>query len=50
MYSARESQDETSELHALPRADPLDQQALTWCLAADYLPGEDHTIDKPAEL
>ena len=26
-----------------------DQQALTWCFAADYLPGEDHTIDKPAD-
>ena len=24
-------------------ADPLDQQSLTWCFAADYLPDEDHT-------
>jgi len=43
-----ESQAQTQELHALPVADPYDQQAITWCLAADYLPGEDHTISKPA--
>ncbi|GAA4338464.1 FAD-dependent oxidoreductase [Variovorax defluvii] len=44
-----EAQAETGELHALPEADPLDQQAITWCLAADHLPGEDHTIDKPRD-
>jgi hypothetical protein len=44
-----ESQAQTGELHALEAADPLDQQALTWCLACDYLPGEDHIIDKPTE-
>ncbi|MET0507739.1 MAG: FAD-dependent oxidoreductase [Burkholderiaceae bacterium] len=44
-----ESQDDTGELHALPRADPFDQQSLTWCLAADYLPGEDHSIERPAD-
>ncbi len=44
-----EAQAETGELHALPEADPFDQQAMTWCLAADYLPGEDHTIDKPSD-
>jgi hypothetical protein len=44
-----EAQSQTDELHALPEADPLDQQAITWCLAADYLPGEDHTIDKPRD-
>jgi len=44
-----EAQSQTNELHALPEADPLDQQAITWCLAADYLPGEDHTIDKPRD-
>jgi FAD dependent oxidoreductase len=44
-----ESQSETGELHAIEGpADPLDQQALTWCFAADYFPGEDHRIDKPA--
>jgi hypothetical protein len=42
-----ESQAQTQELHALDVADPLDQQALTWCFAADYLPGEDHTIAQP---
>ncbi|MBF6594380.1 MAG: FAD-dependent oxidoreductase [Thermaceae bacterium] len=45
-----ESQAQTSELHALPgRADPLDQQAISWCFALDYLPGEDHTIPKPQD-
>jgi len=44
-----EAQSETNELHALPQADPFDQQAITWCLAADYLPGEDHTIDRPRD-
>jgi hypothetical protein len=43
-----ESQAQTQELHALPAADPFDQQALTWCFAADYFPDEDHTIAKPA--
>ena len=42
-----EAQSQTNEPHALGEADPFDQQAITWCLAADYLPGEDHTIDKP---
>lgn len=43
-----ESQQMTNELHALPgAADPLDQQAVSWCFAMDYLPGEDHTIDRP---
>jgi hypothetical protein len=44
-----ESQGQTNELHAPPQADPLDQQAITWCFAADHLPGEDHTIDKPEQ-
>ncbi|MBS0339975.1 MAG: FAD-dependent oxidoreductase [Proteobacteria bacterium] len=44
-----EAQSQTNEPHALPQADPFDQQAVTWCLAADYLPGEDHTIDKPRD-
>ncbi|TCC61127.1 FAD-dependent oxidoreductase [Kribbella pittospori] len=43
-----ESQDETGEPHALPGpANPLDQQAITWCCALEHRPGEDHTIDKP---
>lgn len=44
-----EAQSETQEPHALAQADPFDQQAITWCLAADYLPGENHRIDKPAD-
>lgn len=43
-----ESQKDTGELHALPgEADPLDQQAVTWCFALDHLPDEDHTIARP---
>lgn len=43
-----ESQAQTCEPHALPgEANPLDQQAATWCFAFDYLPGEDHTIARP---
>jgi hypothetical protein len=42
-----ESQAETNELHALPEANPLDQQSITWCFAIDHLPGENHVIDKP---
>jgi hypothetical protein len=42
-----ESQAETGELHALPEANPLDQQSITWCFAIDHLDGEDHTIDRP---
>ncbi|MFO1159485.1 MAG: FAD-dependent oxidoreductase [Reyranellaceae bacterium] len=43
-----EAASETGELHALDKADPFDQQALTWCFALDHLPGQDHTIDRPA--
>ncbi len=43
-----ESKDDTGELHAIEGpAAPLDQQAISWCFALDYLPGEDHTIDRP---
>jgi hypothetical protein len=45
-----EGQAETGEPHALPGgADPLDQQAITACFAIDYLPEEDHTIDRPTD-
>jgi flavin-dependent dehydrogenase len=45
-----ESQKETGEPHALPgEVDPLDQQAITACFAIDYLPGEDHVINRPAD-
>jgi len=44
-----ESQAQTGEMHALPGApDPLDQQAVTWCFAVDYIDGEDFTIPRPA--
>jgi hypothetical protein len=43
-----ESAASTGELHALEGpADPLDQQAITWCAALEWRPGEDHTIDRP---
>lgn len=43
-----ECRDQTGEPHAIEGApDPLDQQAISWCFAVDYLPGEDHTIDEP---
>ncbi|MBD3942092.1 FAD-dependent oxidoreductase [Microbacterium sp. NEAU-LLC] len=43
-----EAQHETGELHALEVADPLDQQAVSWCFAIEHRPGEDHVIDRPA--
>lgn len=42
-----ESRAETGEPHAPEKADPMDQQALTWCFAMDHIEGEDHTIPKP---
>ncbi|NMA60866.1 MAG: FAD-dependent oxidoreductase [Firmicutes bacterium] len=46
----RESQGETGERHAAPGAsDPMDMQAFTYCFAMDYLPNEDHTIEKPEQ-
>ena len=44
-----ESRRETGEPRAPEAADPLDQQAVTWCFAIDHRPGEDHTIDRPAD-
>ena len=44
-----ESRKETGEPDAPDRADPLDQQAITFCFAMEHLPGEDHVIDKPRE-
>src|SRR5262245_30972829 len=44
-----ESRKDTGEPHAAEKSDPLNQQAFTWCFAVDYLNGEDHTIEKPAE-
>ena len=44
-----ESQKETGEPHAPARAQPDNHQAFTCCFAVDHRPGEDHTIDRPAE-
>src|SRR5918995_1275658 len=42
--------DETGEPHASPGdPNPLDQQAVSWCFPLDYIPGEDHTIDRPED-
>ena len=44
-----ESAADTGEPHALDGpADPADQQAITWCAALEWRPGEDHTVDRPA--
>jgi len=44
-----EAQKDTGEPHALAEARPGDQQAFTCCFAMDYIEGEDHTLEKPAE-
>ena len=44
-----ESRRDTGEPHAPESANPFDQQAFTCCFAMDWLPGEDHTLAKPAE-
>ena len=45
-----ESQAQTGEMHARrDHPDSLDQQAISWCFALDYSPGEDHTIEKPED-
>jgi hypothetical protein len=44
-----ESQKETGELHAPEKANPGNNQAFTVCFAIDYLPGENHLIEKPTE-
>src|SRR6266852_2254352 len=44
-----ESQKETGEPHAPAEAQPKNIQSFTCCFAMEHRPGEDHTIDKPAE-
>jgi hypothetical protein len=44
-----EASEETGETHAAEKSAPANQQAFTCCFAMDYLAGEDHVIDKPAE-
>ena len=44
-----ESQKVTGEPHAPAEAAPQNMQSFTCCFAMDYIAGEDHTIEKPAE-
>ncbi len=44
-----ESRRETTEPHAPEQAAPANQQAFTCCFAIDYIAGEDHRVQKPAE-
>jgi hypothetical protein len=44
-----ESISETGEIHAPEIAGPNNIQAFTACFAMDYVPGENHTIQKPAD-
>ncbi|MDX2150141.1 MAG: FAD-dependent oxidoreductase [Bryobacteraceae bacterium] len=44
-----ESRRQTGEPSAPEEPQPANMQAFTVCFSLDYLPGEDHTIDKPRE-
>ncbi len=44
-----ESRKETGEPDAKTEAEPGNMQGFTMCFAIDYLPGEDHTIERPRE-
>lgn len=44
-----EAKSETKELHAPEKANPGNNQAFTVCFAIDYVPGENHVIEKPRE-
>jgi hypothetical protein len=44
-----ESKTETNEIHAPEKSNPNNVQAFTACFAMDYVPGENHTIEKPAD-
>jgi hypothetical protein len=44
-----ESRKQTGEPHATEEPQPLNMQCITCCFAIDYLPGEDHIIEKPTE-
>lgn len=44
-----ESQKDTDEPHAPAAPNPSNHQAFTCCFAMDYLPRQDHRIEKPAE-
>jgi len=47
--SGAESQRDTGEPHAPVAADPGNIQSFTVCFAIEHLPGEHHTIDRPAD-
>ncbi len=47
--TGRESQAATGEMHAATEAQPANSQSYTFCFAMDYLAGEDHVIDQPAD-
>jgi hypothetical protein len=44
-----EARSETGELHAPEKGNPKNNQAFTMCFAIDYVPGENHVIDKPRD-
>ncbi|WP_159619144.1 FAD-dependent oxidoreductase [Ruania rhizosphaerae] len=44
-----ESRADTGEPSAPAERQPENMQSVTWCFAFDYIEGEDHTIDKPAD-
>ncbi len=44
-----EARAQTGEFHAAEQADADNQQAFTMCFPVDYLAGQDHTIERPAE-
>ena len=44
-----EAQRETGEPHAKSEAQPANMQSFTCCFAVEYLEGEDHAIERPAE-
>ncbi len=44
-----EAKSDTNELHALDVADPMDQQAISWCFAVSNHEGENWVIDKPRD-
>jgi hypothetical protein len=44
-----EGQSQTGEPHAPPNPNAGNQQGITCCFAVDFLEGQDHTIDRPAE-
>lgn len=44
-----EARSETGEPSAPEKADPLDQQAVTWCFALEHHAGENHVVGRPED-